>query len=138
MKHPALILCLSFTLITPALAQETVVKNDSVVDFGQAIIVGDFAPGEQAGVRLTSPCNGFIVAVQVLWLEGTPGHGQSLEQAIHIASGPSFPTPGTELALLEGPVMTPGGWNEFRYLGRTAAVPDSCAGDERPAVLHHL
>jgi len=108
---------------TTASAEEVVVQNDSVVDLGEAVIVGDFIAGEHAGARLTSPCDGTIVAVQILWLEGTPGHGQSLEEAIHIYDDGAFPTPGTELALLEGPVMTPGYWNEFRYLDEAQTIP---------------
>ena len=112
-------------LTSAALAEEIIVQNDSVTDFGQAVIVGDFVGGEMAGTRLTSPCNGTIVGVQVLWLEGTAGHGESLEEAIHIYAddGPGFPTPGTELALLEGPVMTPGYMNEFRYLDEAQTMP---------------
>lgn len=110
-------------LAIPALGEEITVKNDSVVDFGQAVIVGDFIQGEQAGARLTSPCDGTIVAVQILWLEGTAGHGQSLEQAIHIFADGAFPIPGSELALLEGPVMTPGYLNEFRYLDEAQTMP---------------
>ncbi|MBN2562734.1 MAG: hypothetical protein JXQ75_17565 [Phycisphaerae bacterium] len=108
-----------------ARAEETIVKNDSVVDFGQAVIVGDFIQGEMAGARLTSPCDGTIVAVQILWLEGVAGHGQSLEEAIHIYDddGAGFPVPGTQLALLEGPVMTPGYMNEFRYLDEAQTIP---------------
>ena len=108
---------------SPAWGAEVTVKNDSVVDFGTAVIVGDFIAGEQAGVRLTSTCDGYIVAVQILWMEGTPGHGQSIEAAIHIYNGGTFPTPGAELALLEGPVMTPGGLNEFRYLDENQQFP---------------
>ena len=107
------------------LGDEIIVKNDSVTDYGQAVIVGDFVEGEHAGVRLTSPCDGTIVGVQILWLEGTPGHGESLEEAIHIYNGNTFPTPGTELALLEGPVMTPGYVNEFRYLDEAGSIPIS-------------
>jgi len=110
-------------LTAQAWAEEIVVKNDSIVDFGEAVIVGDFVEGEHAGARLTSPCDGTIVAVQILWLEGTPGHGQSLEEAIHIYDGATFPTPGTELETLVGPVMTPGYWNEFRYLDEAQTMP---------------
>jgi hypothetical protein len=106
-----------------AVATEVVVQNDSFVSGGPAVIVGDFIEGEQAGVRLTSPCAGYIVAVQVAWLEGTPGHGPSLEAAIHIYDGSTFPTPGTELELLEGPVLTPGFINEFRYLDENNTIP---------------
>lgn len=105
------------------LAEEVVVKNDLFVSGGAAVIVGDFVPGEHAGVRLTSPCNGAIVAVQVAWLEGTPGHPPSLEQGIYIFEGSTFPTPGAELAFLEGPVLTPGFINEFRYLDEAGTIP---------------
>ncbi len=57
-------------------AEEVVVRNDSVDSFGMVTIVGDFIPGEEAGARLESPCDGEIVAVQIVWLEGTPGHGR--------------------------------------------------------------
>jgi hypothetical protein len=107
----------------PALATEQTVKNDSVVDFGQAVIVGDFVPGEIAAARLTSPINGTIVAVQVLWLEGTPGHLPVIESAIYIWNGTTFPAPGGELAFLDSPALTPGGFNEFRYLDEAGTIP---------------
>jgi hypothetical protein len=102
---------------------EVEVKNDGFVDGGPAVIVGDFIAGEEAAAWLTSPCDGNIVAVQIAWLEGSPGHGQSLEQAIHIYAAGSFPTPGGELEILEGPVMTPGYINEFRYLDQAQTIP---------------
>lgn len=104
-------------------AAEVVVKNDTFTTGGVWPIVGDFVPGEQVGARLTATCDGAIVAVQILWLEGTPGHGQSLEEAIHIYNGSTFPTPGSQLAILEGPVMTPGYMNEFRYLDEAQTMP---------------
>lgn len=120
----ALACALTVLLASPnANAEEVLVQNDSVVDLGEAWIVGDFIAGEHAGARLTSPCDGNIVAVQILWLENTPGHGDSLEQAIHIYDGSTFPTPGSELELLEGPVMSPGYWNEFRYLDEAQSIP---------------
>jgi hypothetical protein len=118
-----LVVALLSPLALPARAVEQTVKNDSVVNFGQAVIVGDFVQGEMAGVRLTSPCDGTLVGVQILWLEGTPGHPPSLENAIYVWDGSTFPTPGTELAFLEGPVMTPGYWNEFRYLDEAQTIP---------------
>ncbi len=108
----------------PALAVEIVVKNDSVEPNSPAAIVGNFLVGEQAGARLTTPSGGgTLVAVQILWLEGTPGHGVSLQNAIHIYNGNTFPSPGAELALLEGPVLTPGYWNEYRYLDEAQTFP---------------
>jgi len=106
-----------------ARGEDILVKNDSIVDFGYAVIVGDFIPGEQAGARLTSPCNGTIIAVHVLWLEGQLGNPPSLEEAIHIYDGGTFPQPGAELALLEGPVLTPGYWNAFQYLDEEQQIP---------------
>ncbi|MFH1746628.1 MAG: hypothetical protein ABIG44_06235 [Planctomycetota bacterium] len=116
---------LIITLTTwPAIAEEIVVQNDSIPDAGgEVVIVGNFIQGEMAGARLTSPCDGTLVAVQILWLEGTPGHGQSLEQAIRVYDGASFPVPGPQLEILEGPVMTPGYWNEFRYLDEAQTLP---------------
>jgi len=114
---------LAAVLAPTAGAEEITIKNDSIADFGEAVIVGDFDQGEHGGARLTSPCDGTIVAVQILWLEGTPGHPQSLEQAIHIYDSPGFPTPGAELETLLGPVMTPGYWNEFRYLDQAQTMP---------------
>lgn len=115
------VLCLLLTL--PVLGAETVVKNDAITDNSEAVIVGDFIVGERAGVRLTAPCNGNIVAVQILWLEGTAGHGDILENAIYIYDGSTFPTPGTMLEFLEGPVLSPGVWNEFRYLDEANTIP---------------
>ena len=116
-------LCASAVVAVSAVAEEVVVRNDSFEDGQSAYIVGDFVTNEQAGVRLTSPCDGTIVAVQIAWLEGTPGHGQSVEQAIHIYDGDSFPEPGSELLLLESPVLTPGFFNEFRYLDEGQTIP---------------
>ncbi len=117
-------LCLGVLLVssltTPAGAEELIVQNDTL---GEQIPVGDFVAGEHAGVRLTSPCDGAIVAVQIVWGAVVPGHPVSLEQAIHIYEGNAFPTPGTELATLEGPVLEPGYINEFRYLDETQTFP---------------
>jgi hypothetical protein len=106
-------------------ASEVVVKNDAITEGGQAYIVGEFAAGEIAAVRLTSPCNGTIVAVQILWLEGSPGHGPILHDAVYIWDGPNFPVPSTVLAFLEAPLLTPGFMNEFRYLDEANSIPIS-------------
>ena len=111
-------------LAAPLDAEQVVVRNDSVEDFGDAYIVGDFIAGEEAGVRLTSPCDGTIVAIHILWLEGTPGHAQSLEQAIRIYDDNlGFPVFGTVLETLEGPVMTPGYMNVFEYIDEPQTIP---------------
>jgi hypothetical protein len=117
--------CLSVLAMSaaPINAAEVTVKNDAFVDGGLATIVGGFAPGEHGGVRLTSSCDGHIVAVQILWLANDPGAGQILQRAIHIYDGSTFPTPGAQLAILEGPVMSPGFMNEFRYLDEAQTMP---------------
>ncbi len=112
-------------LVASALAVEVTVKNDSYVEGGSVYIVGNFVAGEQAGARLTSPCDGNIVAVQIAWLEGTPGHQPSVEDAIFIYDGSTFPTPGSELLRLDAPVLTPGYFNEFRYQDQSQTIPIS-------------
>ena len=110
-------------LSIPVLGEEVTLQTDSFVTGGSAVIVGDFVPGEHAGVRLTSPCDGAIVEVQIGWLSESGDTGQSFERAIHIYEGSTFPTPGTELLVLEGPVLTDGALNQFRYLDDQGTVP---------------
>ena len=102
-------------------AEEVTVQNDSFDTLGTP--VGDFVSGEHAGVRLTSPCDGTIVGIQIAWQGTEPGQLPSLEQAIHIFEGDTFPAPGIELETLVGPVMTPGFINEFRFLDDTKNFP---------------
>lgn len=110
-----------------ARATEVVVKNDSFTNGQNVVIVGDFIAGEQASARLTSPCFGTIVAVQIAWLEGVSGHDPSIERAIRIYeyNEATWPNPGPELAFLDSPLLTPGFFNEFRYLDEANTVPIS-------------
>ena len=66
----AVLALMSCLFVPVARSQEVTVQNDSFVSGQSAVIVGDFVPGEQAGARLTSPCDGAIVAVQIGWLHG--------------------------------------------------------------------
>lgn len=118
-------LILTLHLAAATTAEEVTVQNDSVGDFDNAVIVGDFIPREEAAAWLTSPCDGTIVAVQVLWLSIDPGALPSLEENLWIRESGSFPTPGATLLQLEGPVMTPGFLNEFRYLDEAQQIPIS-------------
>lgn len=126
-RHPVIaVIPLLFWLAgSPARAEEVLVRNDSVANFSEVYIFGDFIRGEQGGVVLDSPCNGNIVAIQILWLEGIPGNDPSLEEAIHIYSyNPGgFPVPGTEMERLEGPLLYPGAWNEYRYVDEAGTIP---------------
>ena len=114
---------LAAALCAKGRAAEVIVKNDSFTEGSPAYLVGDFVPGEEVGVRLTSPCDGTIVGVQIAWLEGTPGHPPALHRAIRIYDGSTFPTPGAQLAYLEAPLLSPGFVNEFRYLDEAGTVP---------------
>ena len=112
-------------------AAEVTVKNDTFVSGGPAAVQVGFIAGESAAAWLTAPCTGTIVAVQVAWLSQTGGTGQSLEESITIFSAGTFPTPGPVMmnssnnapAILEGPVMTDGAMNEFRFMDDQNAIP---------------
>jgi hypothetical protein len=117
------LVCAACISATTVLASEVVVQNDSVTEGGLAYVVGDFAEGEIAAARRTAPCDGTIVAVQILWRSAAGGGLPSVEEAIYIWDGPNFPTPSSVLAYLEGPVLTPGFINEYRYLDEANSVP---------------
>ncbi len=104
-------------------AAEVTVQNDTFIKGGAAGIQAGFVPGESAAVWLTSPCDGNIVALQVFWLSTLPGALPSLEDSITVFAEGSFPVPGAQLAILEGPVMTPGVFNEFRHLDENQTIP---------------
>lgn len=111
------------TTIAHVQATEVVVKNDSVVNFSNVTLQLGFDPGESAAAWLTSPCAGNIVAVQVFWKSASGGAPPSLETSIDVFQAGTFPVPGTSLAFLEGPVMTDGVLNEFRYLDEEQTLP---------------
>jgi hypothetical protein len=104
-------------------AAELVVQNDSLTGGDQGGIQTGFDPGESAAAWLTSPCDGVVVAVQVYWRSLTGTAQQSIEDSITIFQAGSFPFPGAELAILEGPLMTDGGFNEFRFLDENQTIP---------------
>ncbi|MEE9293661.1 MAG: hypothetical protein V3W34_01680 [Phycisphaerae bacterium] len=103
-----------------AWAQEVVVQNDSVTDFGDVGIVGGFVTGEEGGAWLTSPCNGAIIEVQILWLAALPGVPH-LGNNIWIREAGAFPVPGAVMQQLEGPVLQAGGLNLFRTVDEFGA-----------------
>jgi hypothetical protein len=117
----ALIVCSAMGADTRA-AEETV-QNDSLTGGDSGIIQLGFDPGESAAAWLTSPCTGTIVAVQVLWRSSTGTQPADIEDSIKIFDGGIFPTPGIELASVDGPFMTDGVFNEFRYLDENQVIP---------------
>ncbi len=106
-------------------AQQVVVQNDSVADLGNAAIQAGFVAGESAAAWLTSPCGGEIVAVQVAWQSFYGGVPATLGEAIRVLAGGTFPIPGNELAIIEGPMMNDGFFNEF-----TLPIPVAIQQDE--------
>jgi uncharacterized repeat protein (TIGR01451 family) len=114
---------LAACMALPAQAAEVTVKNDSLSDFGTAVIVGGFVTGEKAASWLTSPCNGNLRAVQVFWRSASGTTGETIHSAIEISRNGTFPTPGTLAQEIGGPVLTDGVLNEFRYLDENQAVP---------------
>lgn len=104
-------------------AAELVLQNDSLIDGSTGVIQSGFDPGESAAAWLTSPCEGNIVAAQVFWRSTTGTAPLSIEDSITIFDAGSFPTPGTVLTTIEGPVMTDSVLNEFRYLDENQTIP---------------
>lgn len=106
-----------------SLAEEVIVKNDSLTAGGTGAVQTGFVAGETAAVWLTSPCDGNIVAIQVFWRSVLGGEPQSVEDNISIFAPSSFPFPGPLLEILEAPVLTDGVLNEYRYLDENQTIP---------------
>jgi hypothetical protein len=106
-----------------AQATEITVQNDSLCNGCSGAIQVGFIAGESGAAWLTSPCDGTIVAVQVLWLSLSGGAPVSVEECITIHAQGPFPLPGAPLAVLEAPGMQDGGLNEFRFLDEDMTVP---------------
>ena len=110
-------------LVPAADAAEVLLQNDALGAGDSGTIQAGFDPGESAAAWLTSSCNGTLVAVQVFWRSATGTEPFSIEDSIKIFNGGVFPTPGAELASIDGPVMTDGVFNEFRYLDENQVIP---------------
>ncbi len=99
---------------TSSSAQQVVLQNDSVTDFGNVTIQAGFVGGEKAAAWLTSSCDGSIVAVQILLLSTSGTAPDALEDSIKINDAGVFPIPGAvELASISGPQLSDGFFNEF-------------------------
>ncbi len=94
-------------------AQQVVLQNDSVTDFGNANIQAGFVGGESAAAWLTSSCEGSMVAVQILWMSTTGTAPDELHDSIVISNVGAFPIPGAELVSISGPLLSDGFLNEF-------------------------
>jgi len=123
----------SSALASSALGGEITIQNDSLVDGGAVAICPCFAAGEEAAVWLTSPCDGNIVAVQIFWKSFGGGAQISLEDSIIVYEGGTFPNPGAIKDSFDGPALTDGVLNEFRYKDENQTIPISIpvvAGEE--------
>lgn len=118
---------------TSAIADEVTVKNDSLVNGDTVAICPCFTAGEEAAVWLTSPCDGDIVAIQIFWKSILGGAALSIEDSVIVYQGGSFPNPGSIKDSFDGPVLTDGGMNEYRYSDDNQVIPISIpvtAGEE--------
>lgn len=106
-----------------ALAAEVTVQNDALTNFATATIEAGFAAGEKGASWLTSPCAGNIVAVQLFWLSLNGTSGQTLGDTIEIFRAGTYPNPGSLAQHIDGPVLTDGVLNEYRYLDDNNTVP---------------
>lgn len=122
---PALLALASSVLSSVVLADEIVLKNDSLVDGGSANICPCFAENEEVAVWLTTPCAGNIVGIQIFWKSFFGGAPQVIEDSIRVYAGGTFPNPGVLKDELLAPVLTDGGLNEFRYEDENQLVPIS-------------
>ncbi len=114
-------LALLAILTLPAAAQLTTVQNDTIATVAPTgAIQSGFVAGESAAAWLTSPCDGDITTVQVLWLSFTGGAPNSLQEAVRVYEGGIFPVPGALRVDLPGPILADGFFNEFTL---PAALP---------------
>lgn len=104
-------------------AAEVTLRNDSLANFGAAVIVSGFTGSEAASSWLTSSCGGNIRAVQVFWRSQSGSAAPGFGQAINIYRAGTFPVPGALAESIIGPVMSDGVLNEFRFLDENNSVP---------------
>lgn len=114
---------LASLIVGSASAAEMTVQNDSLTNFDNAIVEAGFVSGEKGASWMTSPCDGNIVAVQIFWRSLTGTSGQLLGGSIDIYRSGTFPTPGALAKQIEGPMLTDGAINEYRYLDENSSVP---------------
>ncbi|UXI67409.1 DUF11 domain-containing protein [Tahibacter amnicola] len=122
MKRKAITLGMAL-LYSSAQGTEVTVKNDSLTDNTNAVVVSGFVAGEAAASWLTAPCAGDIRAIQMYWRSASGGSGTTIGNAIEILRGGTFPVPGSVAATIGGPVLTDSVMNEYRYLDENNTIP---------------
>lgn len=114
---------LIFAVGLRAQTMEVTVQNDSIMATSQGSVQAGFVVNESAAAWLDSPCDGTIVAVQVLWRSAAGGGPMTIEDSIEIFDAGTFPVPGVSLETIQAPVMTDGVFNEFRFLDDQMVIP---------------
>lgn len=104
-------------------AAEVTIQNDSLTDFGSAVVVTGFIAGGAAASWLTSPCAGNVRAVQVLWRSQSGTSPIVIQDEIRIYRSGTFPNPGAVAESIVGPVLTDGVINEYRFLDENNVIP---------------
>ncbi len=114
---------LIITVTASVRAVETLIKNDSLVDFSSGNIQLGFVANESAAAWLEAPCDGDLIAVQVFWRSANVNTAPSIEQGITISTAGVFPEPGESLENIVGTVLNDGVFNEYRFLDENNVVP---------------
>ena len=104
-------------------ANEVTIQNDSLSDGSSGTIQAGFVAGEKAASWLTTPCDGNVVAVQVFWRSLLGNAPVTIEDSIDIYRSGTFPDPGVLAQEIDGPVLTDGVLNEYRYLDENNTIP---------------
>ena len=102
---------------------EITVRNDSLNDFGTAVIVSGFTANERAASWLTTPCAGNVRAVQIFWRSQSGATAPIFGERIDILRAGTFPIPGVAAQSILGPVLSDGVLNEYRFLDENNTVP---------------
>jgi uncharacterized repeat protein (TIGR01451 family) len=123
MKNPSKKLLSLLLLSSLAPAAEVTVKNDSLTDNSTGAIQAGFVAGEQAASWLLAPCDGNIVAAQVLWRSQSGTAADVIHDSIKISEAGVFPNPGVLLDEIVGPVLTDGVINEYRFKDENNVIP---------------
>lgn len=104
-------------------ADEILLRNDSLMDGGSVSICPCFGVGEEAAVWLTSPCDGDIVGIQIFWKSFLGGADVVVAESILVYEGGAFPRPGPLKKELLAPALTDGFLNEYRYEDENQTIP---------------
>lgn len=133
---------------SPAHAIELVARNDSATDGSATTVCECFIPSDFVSSRLSSPCDGDVVGIQLFW-KSVFGGGPSpaTEFSLGLYAPGTFPAQGAALnnavggpVVISGPQLFEGVYNEFRFLndGTTPISVPVTSGETFVASLEFL